>query len=255
MVLLDSIRLLSQSSLQPAQGAEKITANAQRCRQELAQYLTQLVPRIVEKIKAGNAPDTIIARMLLTRFPEEVGFPIQNAVRNMSGLLIGAVETTSQASVQIVQELLRRPGELNEAIKLAKDDDDKFDGYVWEALRFHPIAPYLFRESTADYTIARETDRAYKIPSGTTVLPLIMSAMFDSSKFPDPYTFDPERPFFDTFHLGFGLHECLGKYLSLVMIPEMVKQLLRRPGLKADDAIDYQGSPFPEKFPVSWDHE
>jgi hypothetical protein len=37
------------------------------------------------------------------------------------------------------------------------------------------------------------------------------------------------------------------------MIPEMVKQVLMRPGIQADTAIDYQGSPFPEQYQVSWD--
>lgn len=232
---------------------KKISEKAGLSRKALAEYLTQLVPKVVEKVKAGKPPKTIIGRMLMTQYPEDVGFPIQNAVRNMSGLLIGAVETTSQAAVQIVQHLLRLPDELSQAVALAQADDEKFDGYVWEALRFHPIAPYLFRESVSDYDLARGKDHSVTIPSGTTVMPLIASAMFDPSKFPDPYTFNPNRPWFDTFHLGFGLHECLGKYIALVMIPEMVKQLLLRPGLKADGPIDYQEGPFPESFPVSWD--
>ena len=56
---------------------------------------------------------------------------------------------------------------------------EAFDGYVWEALRFAPIAPYVFRLSNRDYTIAPGTDRETTIPAGTTVLALTQSAMFD----------------------------------------------------------------------------
>jgi cytochrome P450 len=233
---------------------EAITQKANESRKALGEYLKGLVPQIIGRIKSGNTPDTVVARILSTQFPESVGFPIQNAVRNMSGLLIGAVETTSQAGVQIVQELLRRPDELAAAIDLARDDAPEFDGYVWEALRFNPIGPYLFRKSSADYTVANGTDRAAKIPAGITVLPLIMSAMFDATRFPDPHTFNAQRPWYDTFHMGFGIHECLGKYLGMVMIPEMVKQVILRPGIKADGAIDFRGTPFPDFYPVSWDN-
>ena len=236
-----------------ASDPEKITQKAGESRQALAEYLKRLVPQVIAKIKSGDAPDTVVARILSSQFSDSVGFPIQNAVRNMSGLLIGAVETTSQAAVQAVQELLRRPDVRATAIQLAVDDDPRFDGYVWEALRFDPIGPYLFRKSAVDYTVASGTDRATLIPAGTTVLPLIMSAMFDPAKFPDPYEFNPQRPWHDTFHMGFGIHECLGKYIGMVMIPEMVKQLLRRPEIKADGPIEFLGNPFPERYQVSWE--
>ena len=81
------------------------------------------------------------------------------------------METTSQAVAQAVDELLKRPIYLEQAKQAAqKGDDELFAGYVWEAMRFHPIFPYLSRISTEDYTLAKGTDRARTVPAGTVVL-------------------------------------------------------------------------------------
>jgi hypothetical protein len=36
------------------------------------------------------------------------------------------------------------------------------------------------------------------------------------------------------------------------MIPEMVRQVLMRPGIGADGAIDYKMGPFPETYRLRW---
>ena len=43
------------------------------------------------------------------------------------------------------------------------------------------------------------------------------------------------------FNFGFGSHECLGKYVGMVMIPEMVRQVLLRRNLRSKGTIDYKG--------------
>jgi len=44
----------------------------------------------------------------------------------------------------------------------------------------------------------------------------------------------------------------LGKYVGMVMIPEMIRQLFLRPNLEAKSRIDYRGGPFPERYELSW---
>jgi hypothetical protein len=68
----------------------------------------------------------------------------------------------------------------------------------------------------------------------------------------DPLRFIPSRNWYHYFHFGFGSHECLGRYIGMVMIPEMVRQLMLRPGLKGHGRIDYRGGPFPERYDLSW---
>jgi hypothetical protein len=38
----------------------------------------------------------------------------------------------------------------------------------------------------------------------------------------------------------------------MVMIPEMVRQVLIRPGIKAKAPIDYKSGPFPEQYDLGW---
>jgi cytochrome P450 len=68
------------------------------------------------------------------------------------------------------------------------------------------------------------------IQPGTTVIACTQSAMFDEGAYADPATFDPRRTMYQTFTLGYGHHECLGRAIATVMIPEIVRQVLLLPG-------------------------
>jgi len=198
--------------------------------------------------------DDMVTRMLRTSFPEAVDFDLKRVGINAGGLLIGAIETTSQAVAQVIQYLLESPEWLTKAINAAHRDDPKdFDAIVWEALRFVPIAPYLFRKTASEYTVGKGTDRETTITPGTYILPVTQSAMFDPLIFENPDDFIPNRNWYHYFHFGFGSHECLGRYVGMVMIPEMVRQVLLRPGIKASGRIDYKNGPFPEQYDLSWD--
>jgi cytochrome P450 len=231
-----------------------IRAKSAAARQSLAEYVAELIPRRIGEIKSGRNPQDVVARMLQTSYPGSVGFPIERLARNVVGLLIGTVETSSHAALNVLQELLRRHDVLPRAVHAAKaDDPTAFDGFVWEALRFAPILPYLFRKSARDYLLAAGTPRATRIQKGAHVLTLTLSATFDPGRFPNPDSFDPTRTTENTFHFGYGTHECLGRHIAAVLVPEMVRQVLRRPGVKAESAIDFGGTPFPERYWVSFD--
>lgn len=239
--------------------------------EELAKYIVELVAHrlLVARMAApfhwiwralrrlgGNSKsltDDIVARMLRTGFPGEVGFDLERLGVNASGLLIGAVETTARAVAQVAQYLMESPELFVRAKEAARlPDTARFDGIVWEALRFVSPFPYTFRECAAEATIGLATPYATTVRPGTYVLCLTQSAMFDERAFEHPDEFDPTRNWYHYFHFGFGSHECLGKYVGMVMIPEMVRQLFLRPDLKANGRIDYKGGPFPERYDLSW---
>jgi cytochrome P450 len=238
---------------------------------ELAKYITELVAHRLFLAKIGapldwlvrlfrrmvGSPaaltDDIVARMLRTGFPGEVDFDLERLGVNASGLLIGAVETTARAVAQVIQYLMDRPEWLARAKEAAQlPDPSRFDGIVWEALRFVSPFPYTFRECATDCTIGRGTSYATPVRAGTYVLCLTQSGMFDAGVFDNPEEFVPTRNWYHYFHFGFGSHECLGKYIGMVMIPEMIRQLFLRTNLKADGRIDYRGGPFPERYELSW---
>lgn len=238
---------------------------------ELAKYITELVAHrfLVAKLgvpfhwltwlwrrivgKSDSLSDDIVGRMLRTSFPGEVEFDIERLGVNAAGLLIGAVETTARAVAQVIQYLIERPEWFTRAKEAARlPDPARFDGIVWEALRYVSPFPYTFRECAVESTIGRGTDYATVVSPGTYVLALTQSAMFDVGAFDSPEEFIPTRNWYHYFHFGFGSHECLGKFVGMVMIPEMIRQLFLRNDLAANGRIDYKGGPFAESYELSW---
>ncbi len=123
---------------------------------------------------------------------------------------------------------------------------------VWEALRYVPLIPYMFRQTSEDYTVAKGTNHETMIPKGTNVLALTQSAMFDDYAYDNPDDFNPNRDWYKHFVFGFASHECLGKYIGMEMIPEMVRQVLLRDDIKATSEMDYKDGPFPESYELFW---
>lgn len=226
---------------------------------EIREYLGGLLEekRAAVQTDAGDPPQDTFSRLVRSHLPAELGFDDQRVLANMMGLLVGAGETTSQAIVQALEQLLLRPEVRAEAEAAAKDDVDRFDRYVWEALRFNPINPLLFRLCESDYTVAAGTPREAVIPAGTLVFALTASAMFDQDVVEDPDEFRPDRPDFASLHFGYGHHTCLGRHMGGVTIPEVVRRVLLRPGAgllpHPEGAVDFQEGPFPERFVISLD--
>lgn len=247
--------------LLPQEKYQSIVDRHNETSKKLGQFIVELIARRTLQVKAEQITlsvlvrldDDIVTRMLRTSYPKQLDFDIKRLGINAGGLLIGAIETTSQAVAQVIQYLLDRPEWLAEAKTAARQDKtDEFDGIVWEALRFVPITPYLFRTTASDYTVAKGTEYETVLRAGTYVLPVTMSATFDDRAFDSPDEFIPQRNWYNYFHFGFGSHECLGRYVGMVMIPEMVRQVLIRQDIKAKAAIDYKAGPFPEQYDLSW---
>jgi cytochrome P450 len=239
-------------------GDPALHAAGVRAGQEMAAYLVDRVT--AERAAAAKGapltgPETVLQRLLRTQFAEGLGFDDSRLVANVSGLLVGSVETTSQAIAQSLEQLLLRPEAFAAAVEAARAGDDaRFDPFVWEALRFNPINPLLFRYTEADATVAAGTPRQVVLKAGTMVFACTSSAMADGTELPNPDAFAPGRPAHHLMHFGFGAHECLGKYVGMVMIPEVVKRVLIRAGVHllpgAEGVIDFQGGPFPERFQI-----
>lgn len=135
-------------------------------------------------------------------------------------------------------------------MRAARADAERFDGHVFEALRFHPAFPYFFRCCRRDTELAGGTPHAANISAGRTVLAVTHSAMFDSAGFPDPDRFDPGRDQSDAFTFGQGLHECLGRHIAGAMVPEIVRQLLLRNALDFGTGPDFRGSAVPQSWQI-----
>jgi cytochrome P450 len=176
---------------------------------------------------------------------------------NLIGLLIGLVPTTSKAAIQALDQLLNRPDALAGAQRAAASGDDAaLANYVFEALRFNPVNPLIYRRATRDTVVAPNTLRATTVPRSSMVLAVNLSAMFDRLQIADPNNFRTDRPWSDYILWGDGLHTCFGAYINQVMIPGILKPLLQQPGLRraagSDGQIDSGGTPFPQHLWVEF---
>lgn len=254
-------RVVHEASVQA--GKEMTTYLAQLLQEKKAR-IAQTGSSDLNKLSLGEHRPSMISedvftRLIKTHFPQEIDahFDEQRIISNMAGLLIGSVETISQAVVQVIEQILLRPNILQAALQAAEANDDrKFAQYVWEALRFNPINPLVFRLCEEDYTLASGTSRATQIPQQSIVFACTASAMFDATELVEPEIFSLDRPNYHYMHFGYGHHTCLGQYVAMVEIPEIVKQVLLRPGVRlipGEEGIDFQGGPFPERFVIAYE--
>ena len=234
-------------------GPDDITKKRDRANIMMAIYLGSLIAKRAIAVKLGSKAEDSVSRLLRLSFTGSLKFNLKQVIFNTGGLLIGAIETTSHTVTNALEFLLADPARFADAKAAAALGDPKsFDGFVFEALRFRPAFPYFFRTAHRPTELAGGTPFATVVPEGATVLAVAHSAMFDEAGFTDPTRFDPTRDQSDAYTLGVGIHECLGRAIATVMVPEMVRQMLRLPGLKANGPVDNEGTKVPQKWQLSW---
>jgi cytochrome P450 len=208
---------------------------------------------IAERKKNPSSRDDVLGRCLALQSIQAPGMDDLGIRNNLLGLLTGAIPTTSKCCAQALDQLLNRPDALSGAQEAARAGNDALLAeYVFEALRFNPNNPGVFRIAAEDYTVAKGSLRATLIRKGMTVLPATQSAMFDEHMVDNPNEFRIGRPPYLDMHFGYGLHTCFGQYVNRVQIPGILKPVLRKQGLRRAGELKYEG-PFPSSLPVSFD--
>jgi cytochrome P450 len=212
---------------------------------------------IAARKASGEAKDDVLGRCLVLQKANLPGMDDLGIRNNLIGLVIGAIPTISKACVQALEQLLDRPEALASAQAAARAGDDPLvAAHVFEAFRFNPINPLIYRRAAHDAKIAAGTLRARNIPKGTMVLAVNLSAMFDPLRIEAPESFRTDRPWGEYMLWGYGMHACFGAHINRAVIPAILKPLLVKPGLRraAGDAggIDCGGTPFPQHFSVEW---
>jgi len=233
--------------------ADRIVANREAGNVALGRYVAGLVQRRGADLAAGVTRDDPVTRLIqLARSGGLRHLTPERLVRNVGGLLIGAVETTSHAVCNAVEFFLANPGPGAAAREAARAaDPERLDGHVFEALRFRPAFPYFFRTVRAPTVLGRGGPHELPLEPGETVIALTHAAMFDERAVSAPESFDPGRGLTGNFVFGLGIHECLGRAIGAVMIPEIVRQALLLEGLETDP-IDTRGGPVPEAWAWRW---
>ena len=236
-------------------GEEAVTQAAMRAAAECRGWLDVA---IAARKSAPAGTDQVLDRCLALQAAGVPGMDDLGIRNNLIGLLIGLVPTLSKASVKALDVLLDRPEALAAAQAAARADDDAaLAAILWEALRFDPVNPFIYRRAVRETVIARGTLRAQRVPEGAMVLAANLSAMFDPIALDRPQDFRAGREAGGYILWGYGMHTCFGAHINQAVIPQMLKPLLRRQGLRrasgAAGQVDGAGTPFPVHFHLEFD--
>jgi cytochrome P450 len=206
---------------------------------------------------AGPVQDDVLGRCIAMQAQDPTSFTDVQIRTALLGFIFGGPPQPPMGVPQALEQLLRRPDALNGAQQAARAGDDKLlAGFVFEAIRFDPVAPFLMRVARKDAVIAAGTPRAVTVPKDGTVLAALGSAMMDGRRVPDPTQFDPNRTPDEYVHFGLGHHQCFGMHMNQALLPLMLKALLQRPNLRrapgARGKLSKQGA-FADRLWVEYD--
>jgi cytochrome P450/glutathione S-transferase len=249
-VLQDALN--SSTELRPYMNAQI----ALRKSQQPAPEREEVVERLLAAQEIALPNDAALGRLVALQDAAHPWLDDNSVRRNLGGVIVGAVDTTSKFVTLAIDELLRRPPVLAEAQAAAfRGDVEAVKGFAWEAVRFNPHHPLQVRFCSRETQIAQGQKRSMKVPAGTFVYAATLSAMFDPAVFINPEDFDPRRKV-EYLHFGYGLHICFGRAINGVQIPELLAALLRLPNLRratgSAGRILYDG-PFPNRLVLEFD--
>jgi cytochrome P450/glutathione S-transferase len=232
-ILMQWMRSLFWDVFLDRNNAPPVRRAAGNSSQELRAYLNAL---IAQRASEGANGDDILSRLVKAGVLDPEGIR-----RNLTGILVGAIDTTTTATANIMGVLLSNPEAFQLTRQVAQGTDPiAMQQCAYEALRFNPQSPLLLRHSVAD---------------GQTVVALTISAMFDPAAFPDPGRFVTGRPLDRYLHFGYGMHRCYGSMINGIQIPELVKALVLLPNLRRSSGrfkkTLYEG-PFPDRLVVEF---
>jgi cytochrome P450 len=153
-------------------------------------------------------------------------------------IVTAGIRPIAFALVTMCRQLLE--GDRGQWDRLAQDPV-RFDNAFAESLRRRGLSLGVYRQATRDVEVAGVT-----IPAGGVVWVMVCSASHDEARFPDPGTFDPDRPDLGgSLHFSHGLHYCLGASLARATTRvglEALRGRFPRMGLVSDQEVEFEPS-------------
>ena len=212
-------------------------ATADRTTRELAvaaaQNMLATINRSIDLIIAKGKPDDRPLGRLVQMLNKGEVSGRDEICSIMMGMITGFMPTNLLGGINCLDVVLDKP-EAFDCIRKAvlAEDNTRLEKAIVEAMRFKPIWIWPWRYAAEDRTIGAGRSRPFRIRSGTTVLAATRSAMFDTSKIADPWTFNPDRNPSESMVFGHGIHTCIGIAMARVQIGEAFRALFEKPGFR-----------------------
>ncbi|MGW6877823.1 cytochrome P450 [Streptomyces xanthophaeus] len=194
------------SLLDPDAGPQTLT-EANRAGNTLRPYLDQLVA----ERRARPADD--LASFVAGSLNDD------EAASALTLALAAGFDTTVTLLDYAISALMTSPARA----AVASGEAACVDAAVSEALRLAPPIRLITRVAGREVTVG-----GVRVPAGQEVMALIADAHRDPEHFPDPDTFQPERPASRLLSFGGGPHYCLGAQLARLEASLVLPAVLRR---------------------------
>lgn len=159
---------------------------------------------VIRRRAEGSEGDDLIGRLLRA---EHEGHRLDDheVVTFVRSLLPAAGETTTRTFSSVMTMLLTTPG----LLERVREDRGLIPRLIDETVRYEPVATFKVREAAKDVEI-----QGVKIPKGSFVQCMVISANRDGDAFENPDVFDIDRKTRPSLGFGFGPHMCIGQFVA-----------------------------------------
>ena len=196
---------------------------------ENARQICDLQHYLIGKMKEreANPGEDMISDIVHAELPNPDGttdkLTFAEAVSLIRAMLIAGNDTTATAIGNLFFLMATRP-EIADKLKEVAEDDRKLSRFVEELMRIEPPVRALSRMATKEVVIGGTT-----VPEGAHLLLVYGSGNDDETVFPDPRSFDIERPNLGR-HVAFGggPPRCVGLALARMEVKVMAREIVRR---------------------------
>jgi cytochrome P450/nitrite reductase/ring-hydroxylating ferredoxin subunit len=217
---------------------------------EVRAWLEELVARERARLRAepelAQKPGNLLQAMLSVHDDDGRPFSEQLIFGNLMTILLGGEDTTANTLAWIIHELCQAPVDVAEVRREADEilgraavaaDFGATQQLSWagavmqEALRLHPVGPFMMFDAKVDTTIGDVL-----VPKGTRVAVLVRPASASEQHFQDPQRFVPSRwltpaPLVHDssahFPFGSGPRMCAGRSLAVLEAKLLVSMLYK----------------------------
>ena len=190
---------------------------ARRAAGVAVKLLYDAIKEVVVKRRAeGSQGDDLIGRLLRAEY-EGHKLDDHEVVTFVRSLLPAAGETTTRTFGSVMTLLLTTPG----LVERVRNDRSLIPKLIDETVRYEPVATFKVRET------AKEVEfHGVKIPKGSFVQCMVVSANRDEEVFENADKFDIDRKLKPSFGFGFGPHMCIGQFVAKVELNCAINAIL-----------------------------
>ncbi|OHV06909.1 cytochrome P450 [Mycobacterium talmoniae] len=178
---------------------------------ELESWLEELINN-----RRTHPRDDTLSKLVNARINNEEILPA-TALGMVQLVVVAGHETTVHGIGSMLFRLATEPGLKDRLLA----DPTMMSATVHESLRIDPPIIHMARTAVNDH--ARS---GAQLRRGDKVMLNFGAANRDPAKFPDPFTFDIDRPSNQHLTFGSGYHRCLGEYLAVTEMLIVLEEIL-----------------------------